>query len=499
MDNDKISELISDYLLAQFDTFTIKDFQTYLHRRGAKLTKMELADFLYSSDYVFPLVNQEFITRAGVFTGRWFSFCPSKEEVRKNHIILGHRCMPFVNQEISPDSYILVSDADSTEPEPQTFSMNLALDTYAMFGEGYVIPCILSDKANNSVPLASVQYSLPAFVELTSWPLDKLFPGQNFEFGDRILCQVIDWSKNIIKVALQKNDRSGFVVSASAIKREEWYSQVEDALLSEFERHGPASSIEAQLSYLFLENRDMLCTKYCGSIEEFIVSSKKVRFQPYGLESRLWRADSEIPCAGSWSNQQIDTPTLSDMKMMLTPSILDAFIENQLYKQAFGKSSLSPDDLLDSIFPNMLSAGSFERSFLLLNLKKRFDILKSTYNAFRDYPVAEIRSRCVELFSNIFRIVCGIGEPDSSADDFPQQEFVILSQLYIHLVRLLDEVENDCARDDFPADDVSLSLEGMEETFYGIRDVLEKAVEDNQVRGYGIVTESNNLGGADGK
>ena len=151
MNNEKISSLITDYLKKQFDSFTVKDMYNHLRKMGAKVTKQQIADLLYSSDFVFPLINQEFITRAGVFTGRWFSFAPSKEEIKKGHIILGHRCMPFVNQEVNPDSFILVSDGELVNSEAETFSMNLAMDTFALFGEGYVIPYILNDKANTSI------------------------------------------------------------------------------------------------------------------------------------------------------------------------------------------------------------------------------------------------------------------------------------------------------------------------------------------------------------
>ena len=489
LDNIKTSNLVAKFLTTQFETFTVKDFYNYLRKHSCKVTKTQVADLLYSSDYVFSLVNEEFITRAGVFTGRWFSFCPSKEEIKKNHIILGHRCMPFVNQDVNPDSYNLVSNGNFVESEPENFSMNQALDTFAMFGEGYVIPYILNDKANKTIMLSSLQYNLPVSVDLTSWSLEKLFPGQKVEFGDRILCRVVDWNKSIIEVSLQKNDMAGFVVSATALKRKEWYSMVEAALLAGFDRHGPASSIEAQLSFLFLENQETLCTKNCGSIEEFIVNSKKVKFQSYGLESRLWKADSDVPYVGNWNKQARNDLVMSEIAMMFTPSVIDAFIENQLYLQFIGKKAVSADKLIASIFPAVISEGSAEWKFVLLNIEKRFDILKKEYNSFRDFPVAEIRKRCIELFSQVSRLLCEIGSSEVPADDFPQQELVVLTQLYGHLVRMLEEVENDFAKASFPVDDVSMSLEGMEETYYEICDVLKRTVEDNRTRGYEIVTE----------
>lgn len=482
---------MTKYLKLQFDVFTAKDFYTYLKKHGAKITKEQVTEFLYSSDFVFSLVNQNFVTRAGAFTGRWFSFCPSMEEIKKNHIILGHRCMPFVNPDVSPDSYILVSKGNVVESEPVNFSMNQALDTFAMFGEGYVLPYIFNDKANKIFSLASIQYNLPVSVDLTAWPLDKLFENETVEFGDRILCRVVDWNNNVIEVFLQKNDTSGFVVSASAIRREEWYSQVEDSLLTIFERHGPAASIEAQLSYLFLEHQDELCVKNCGSMEEFIVNSKKIKFQPYGLESRLWKNDSEVPYVGSWNIQARNELIMSEIAMMFTPFVIDAFIENQLYQQERGKEIQPLEKVIESIFPNILTEGSFEWRFVLLNLEKRFDILKKSYNSFRDFPVAEIRKHCIDLFSQVSQLLCEIGSSEVPVETFPQQELVVLTQLYGHLVRMIEEVENQLVRDSLPVEEISMSLEGMEETFYEICDVLKKTVETNRLKGFEIVTEKD--------
>ena len=82
---------------------------------------------------------------------------------------------------------------------------------------------------------------------------------------------------------------------------------------------------------------------------------------------------------------------------------------------------------------------------------------------------------------------CEIGGSGIAADNFPQQELVILSQLYSHVVHLLEEVENVYMRPQFPIDDVLLSLEGMEETFDDISVTLYSALECNRFKGFEIV------------
>ena len=226
-------------------------------------------------------------------------------------------------------------------------------------------------------------------------------------------------------------------------------------------------------------------------MEEFIVNSKKIKFQPYGLESRLWKNDSEVPYVGSWNIQARNELIMSEIAMMFTPFVIDAFIENQLYQQERGKEIQPLEKVIESIFPNILTEGSFEWRFVLLNLEKRFDILKKSYNSFRDFPVAEIRKHCIDLFSQVSQLLCEIGSSEVPVETFPQQELVVLTQLYGHLVRMIEEVENQLVRDSLPVEEISMSLEGMEETFYEICDVLKKTVETNRLKGFEIVTEKD--------
>ncbi len=93
----------------------------------------------------------------------------------------------------------------------------------------------------------------------------------------------------------------------------------------------------------------------------------------------------------------------------------------------------------------------------------------------------------LKLFSNVNELVCDIAGSNVSVMDFPQQELVILSQLFSHIVHLLEDVENLVLREQFPVDDVSLSLNGMEETFEDIVYTLKSALESNKYKGFGLV------------
>ena len=486
----KTNNIIEEYLTEQLDVFTTDEFYRYLKSHGVKITKADASEILHISEYVFPLVNNEFVTKAGVFTGRWFSFKPSREEVEKGYIIIGHRCMPFVNPDVPPDGICIMSQGKIIESQAKTVSMNLAMDTFALYGEGYILPYIFNDKNNKALPLSSVQYSMPQEITLTSWPLKQISGAEDFKYGDRILCRVISWGDGVVEMRVQKSGLSDFVISDEAVQREEWYSHFENGLLESFDRHGPASSIEEQLSFLFLENQEELCTRCCGSIEEFLAHTTKIGFEPYGVESRIWRKGEAVPYTGKWNGLDLDRGMLlTDMALTLTPRVIDAILEDRIFDKRCGKKNVSEDfeDVIKKIFPNMAMLSSTERRLVLLNIEKRNDILEKTYNQFSDYPIAELRKRILGLFTRVSELFCDIGGSGIAAENFPQQELVILSQLYSHAVRLLEEVENVYMRPQFPTDDVSLSLEGMEETFEDISGTLFSALECNRSKGFEIV------------
>ena len=62
----RTNNIIEEYLTQHLDVFTADDFYKYLKSQGAKVSKVDSRDILQVSDFVFPLVNNEFVTKAGV-------------------------------------------------------------------------------------------------------------------------------------------------------------------------------------------------------------------------------------------------------------------------------------------------------------------------------------------------------------------------------------------------------------------------------------------------
>lgn len=480
------SFVIDDFLSTYLNVFSVDDFCHYMKTQGERITKSQGLDILNTSPYVFSLVNEEYITRAGVFTGRWFSFKPTKEEIRKGYIILGHRCMPFVNPNISPDKIQLKVGKKIVFPFPSVFSMNTAMDVFALYGEGYVIPYIFGDMANTTTTISSTQYNMPTEVKLTSWPIKQIAGSKGIRYGDRFLCRVVDWNQNIVEISVLRAEQKD-AISKGDIQREEWYPLFEKGLLNSFDKNGPGDSIEEQLAFLFLENQQELCIENCGSAEEFLQHTKKIGFSYYGVESRIWRVGEQVPFIGKWNEEFSAEALFSNVSMIFFPQIIDGYIENFLYEQTKYHSKKTIDELLNEIFPTTLKMSPVERKAILLNIEKRHDIIKKNYNQFSEHKIAPIRKKVMSLFSQVSSLLCAIVFSGLKLDVFPQQELVMLTQLFKHIGRIIEEMENEFLRDRFPIDDVALSLEGMEDTFDDISVTLTRSLEVNTYKNIKIV------------
>ena len=473
--NRQNSLAIYEYFSEKKSVFSLDVFLKDMKERNVKLTKNQANDILHSSNYVFTLVNNEFVTRAGVFTNQWFSIKPSKEEIKKDRLVIGHRCMPFINPDVSSDDLQIVSPFGPVFSTSDHFSMNLALDTYALFGEGYLLPSIVNDKANDEYDLKAVVDTMPNKIKLTCWTISEI-AGRKLKYGERLLCRVVDWNgASTVEMRLLEKQTEELELSQDDLNREKWYKNFEQGLLASFDKNGPLNSIEEQLALLFLENLDELCISSCGSCEEFLQNTKKIGFSQYGVESRIWKEGQLVPYVGEWNKEYSKDLILMEVSQNFSPFIIDAYLHQNLYYKHCKNKGEPIEKVFSKIFPVVLHISEDEQKELLADIKKRNIILEKNYSDFDDKKVADVRERALNLFYRVNTLISSIAGTRLNIQDFPQFELVVLTQLYSHLIKLIEEIENVVIRFYFPIDDVMLSLTGMEETFDDIQGSIQSA------------------------
>lgn len=478
---------VDDFLRSRKTPFTLKDFTREMSRKGFSLSQREGEDYLADSPYVSWIEDGKFITRAAAFTGKFFSFTLTPEEAKNKMFVPGSRFIPFVDEMQNPASWTYVYDGKKVPPAVGLFRKETALDMYILYGEEYEVQYIGADPAMSGIDLAACDFELPPQVFLTGCDLSQ-FIDAGLKAGDRIVCRVIDWDKGQIEIFPQPRKRAndGEIVQIGDEDRERqaWGDSLEKALIEIFEREGPCATIEEQLAFAFYERIDELCSFNCDSVENFLLRSKKIGLEYFGVETRLWYKGQDVPAVGKWNKNDMkkDPGDLRNLKFKIPEYILDSFLRDFKYKK---QTDLAV--LLDTMFPENFALTADEKQYVLLRIASRHAIISKDYNYFADYPVAEVRSEALKLYQQVCSLVYDVETSSANFDKFPQNELVILSQLFGHINRILESIDSnpDAAIEDKGT--LSLSLEGMGYNFEDIEGALRSVIESEKRKSITIV------------
>ena len=482
--------LVLKFIRSYQEPFSLEFFSSFVAKFGLRLTKEECEDYLEENPNVFTLANGLYATRACMFTNQYFSIKPERKELDKGVFIAGHRCMPFVDPDVLSCSIVFVYKKHILSKKIIEIDSSFLLDLNTLYGDEYSPQYIAQDPANKGMDISSMDYTLPPVVKITGVSTDLLVK-DGFKAGDRLVCKVLDWDNCVVGVDFvsRNEDESRFQMTADDIERERWYYLLEKYLLESFKVVGPGNSIEEQLSMVFAEKRSELCVKNCGSIEEFFLRTKKVGFELFGVETRLWFKDQDVPAIGSWNENDYVPPEdeknlkPAAEKFEHIPSyIVDAAIKDQLYEKI-----CDMELLLKKLYPNSYRISAVQRKMMLLHLKNRHDILAAKYNRFADSEISGIRHRILDLFAQVNALVYSIDLAGVDLSVFPQNPLVILSQIYGHISHVLEVSELDPASVARDANEIEISIDGMQMNFDCIEEDLRAVIARESKHGFVVL------------
>ena len=472
--NLSVDTLMLHFLRTYREPFTAKDVCKLLAQVGIRVSAREVADYLESDPLIFPLERKLYLTRAGAFTGQFFSFVPTPQELAQGVIVPGDRCIPFVDMEMLSCTLQFEYNGRLLEPKLFDTDCNQARDLFTFFGDEYAAQYIAADPVNKDLHLAEQEFELPTQLSLTGVSIERIIQDCGFKYGDRLLCRVVDWDRGVVEVfPLVTHKHNPLQINGEDLARQKWNDTLECALLESFDRLGPCASMDEQLANVFYENRKRLCTPECGSVHEFLDSSKKVAMELFGVETRLWRRGEDVPAVGKWNECDIERGLDGGVPLFTLPDyIIDCYIQDVLFAK---KDDVS--DLVHKIIPKAMEISPAEEHLFALQIMHRNDILQKKYNWFADFSRGEIRHRALELYAKVGDLVYDVDCAGDRLAEFPQQELVTLSQLFTHVSRMLEMLS--CLNENLDEDEsaMQLSLEGMEYNFEDIRYQLKAAVE----------------------
>ncbi|MBP5402705.1 MAG: hypothetical protein J6Y36_06050 [Treponema sp.] len=465
---------INKFLRGYVNTFTLKEFMLYMEYLESPVTKDEALEVLSSSPYVFHIEKDKYITRAGIFTNKYFSFVLTKEEIENRCFVPGHRCIPFVDQDIISSSITFIYKKQILLKRNANFSKEFALEHFALYGEEYEAQYIANDFGMKDYKLSENNYEIPQTVCFFSVDITNLIDEFSLDTGDRILLKVVDWNECVVEIepVVREKDLT-LELTEEDILRNKWYKKLEKALFELFKEIGPCSSIEEELAYVFYKYGDELTDKNCGSIEEFLKKTKKIGIELFGVETRLWKKGENVPAIGTWNDEidEVKKGKNENLMYSIPEFVLDEYLKDYAYQK---KTQVR--DLVKAIFPKSYYIPEQYREELLLHINSRNDIILQSYNWFADKKLGEIRNRALALYTKISFLVYEIDRTGGKFENYPQQELVILIQLYTHLTKLIETISYDSDSIIKDYDTIFVSIEGMEFNFEDIEGELKNAV-----------------------
>lgn len=486
--------LVVQFLRSYTETFSLEEFTEFVRECNVKTDESECKAYLEDCDNVFVLKNGRYATRAAAFTDQYFSFKPGRKEIEQGLFFAGDRCMPFIDPAAHSFAIKFFYKGEPLSKKIGNFDSQYVLDAFSLYGDEYSSQYIASDIANADIDLGKTDFMLPPMVHITGNSLQPLIR-DGFKFGDRLICKVTDWDLLEVSVEFEPRKSCGLQMTMSDVDRGDWYTNLERELDASFDVLGPRSSIEEQLALVFANHRKLLCGKNCGSLAEFFSRTNKVGFELFGVETRLWHKGQDVPAIGKWNDAGPEESVYEDDGEDYEPSVelepvpqyvIDAYLKDSLLNETEDlKACLK--EILKKLYPNIYRLTKFQQNFMLLHLKNRHDILSASYNRFADSEIGEVRHKALDLFEQVNMLVYSIDMIKSDLTNYPQQSLVILSQIFSHVMHILEVLETDSASVIHEKKEILLSIEGMELNFECVSEDLKAVIAKESKNGFSVI------------
>lgn len=474
---------IEAFLRSHLEDFTCKDLLLHLKQRQIQATQQDVLPYLLQNPLVYCVDDKKFCSKPGIFSFRLFSIKPTKMEIENKILITGHRCIPFADPEMIPSYIKYISEIGEIPQKVVELPTISVRPLYKYCGEEFIPQLIAYDPANEALNLSNNDFELPPIINITANDMSEFYEKVDFKYGDRLLAAVVDWNEGVVLIEHVSCSKDNIFEETKEDKiRKEWAIQFECAMSTNFDLNGPCASIDEQIENVFLSDIKELCIPEAASFEEVLDSSDLIDIVDYGVETRLWRKDEEIPAYGPWSDKDFaeNQPTNIENTFSLGNLAVPEFIiDSYVYDSLFLKEE-NPKNILGRIAPSSIILKQREQKALLLKIQSKYDSIKESFNWFADYPVGEVRHSALQIYTKLFILLGEIESANLDLDKVPQQELVILSQLIGHLTKLISSFTNENIMTEKTLEAITASLDGMNMSFEEVDLIIRQEIKEHQ-------------------
>lgn len=484
-----VEERLMSYLQKQSRPFSIDSVLRRLDEPVSRQNREDLADYLRGSLLAFPEepYNPEtlWISRPALFTGKKIRIKPTRTEIAAGILIPGSRLVPFINPSLLPHEFVFSFQGKPLDRTLVEVSRSDCYPLYRFYGEEYASQFLACDNSENPTLFADIDAGDPDQFWIAGVDLKDTYWAEGFKSGDYVEVTILDWRVGLCDLSFVASE---FVNQDT---HKEWYAALERALHQSFSEFGPGMTIDDQLVYAWFVGREELFSLAPAPMDDFFSVVESVEIVPYGVETRLWFRDGEIPSPSTWAMDGFVTPmnlvddAYAHLGLPVNGRIVDACIYDSLYRREGDYSAI-----LERLVPFTNHSAAFCIPVIERALQNRYEHLAPDYNVFVDHEGALLRHRTVNLYHALVKLFHTLSVSHVSPDQVSDQGAVVLTQIMNHTISTLEALSSSSAGDSALLEPMWASLEGMEESFFEIKTGIQEELPDLLKRRFSLLDDS---------
>jgi hypothetical protein len=471
-------EILYEFLENETGPFTLEDITAYVQMSEAKRDSrlaLEIAALIDSRNIAFRLDNRQWLSRRGCFEPLAFVITPSRQELLNGILIPGHRCVPFANPVLLPQDLQFYwkgaqVPATTSEGPPEDF-----YPYYCIFGEEYAPQYVARDNPDNEAAFNSDRFEDPPEVSIRTLDARNLYRETGFVPGDRFVVRSKDWKAGhftLEKVTKDEWDQTDLY---------HWFEAAEGGFADSFALLGPGTSTEEQIAYAYWYGGKRMRELPAYSLEEFLYEkTSRIDTVPFGIETRFWFADKEIPDTGALStfgsppDRTVIENLLYRKNIPVSEYVILSYIRDALFRNETGL-----DQIINRLAPPpAIPLEKLEWDLLADYITRAMEEIEDEYSLFVDRSMGPTRQRLGELHTAIIELAAKLQKSGIDPAWLPKHTFIILSQVQGHTAGLLEDMDTNEALPDSDMEAIENSLDSMIETFEDIKELINTSLHN---------------------
>jgi len=483
-------EALYDFLDNATGAFELEDIVSYIKRIEPKRINrlpMEVEAFINIKNLAFPAGIQRWVSRRAFFGPIPFVISPTRLELVNGILIPGHRCVPFVNNNLMPQEYTFFWQGFSvpfttTEGPPEEY-----YPFYGVFGEEYAPQYVARDNAENEEAFNDDPYDDPAEVSIKTLDMRNIYRETSFVPGDRFIVRTLDWKNG--EFELEKVSRNEWDEADLQV----WAKAAEDGFENSFEILGPASNTEEQIAYAYWYGPEAMKKTPAYALEDFLYErTDRIETTAYGIETRFWYAGREIPDRKNLDTSSIrpdKTPIevmLIKLKIPVSEFVIQSYIRDSLYR-----GDKDGRGIIERLIPASVACDSRDKQFLTEYTGEVLSDFRRFYSAFADKAMGSIRQRAGELHTAVIDLAARLSRGDIDTSWLPRHTFIILSQIQNHTASVMEDLDSDESPPELELDALDNSLDSMIETYEDIKELIDESLDSFRRNKLSVIRPGN--------